>query len=98
MYFYYHKMVVEIPKGKGDIAEFFPDTTALWWEKLALRGNEVKTSIFVNWSNINKRELDLSRIRLKYLRKLFIKFTVLWFKLMGQLYLRRVLQKNMTTC
>ena len=46
-------------------------------EKLALRGNGVKISRFVNQSNINKPEFDLARIRLKHFRKLFREFTVI---------------------
>ena len=45
--------------------------------KIALRGNGVKISRFVNKSNINKVEFDLARIRLKYFRKIFRGFTVI---------------------
>ena len=41
------------------------------WAQLTQRGNEVKSSRFVNQSNINKLDFDLTQIGLKYLRKIF---------------------------
>ena len=57
------------------------------WEKLGLRGNGVKISIFVNQLNINKPEFDLAWIRLKYFRIVFVSLLLLRYKLTNQSYL-----------
>ena len=45
--------------------------------KIALPGNGVKTSIFLNHSNIHKPAFNLSQIQFDYFRYLFRKFTVI---------------------
>ena len=50
---------------------------AFWLEQLALQGNGVKRLRFVNQSNIYKPEFSLSKIRIKYFRKLLCEFTVI---------------------
>ena len=50
------------------------------WEKLALCENEVKISRFVNQSNINKPEFDLTWIRLKHFRFFCVDLRLFRFK------------------
>ena len=64
-------------KQKYDITEFLPDTAMFLMRKLAIRGYGVKILRSVNQPNINKPEFDLAIIELKYLRKLFRRFTVI---------------------
>ena len=64
-------------KQKREISEFFPDTTDFLGAKLALQGNGVKISIFVNQSDMNKLEFGLARIQINYFRTLFRKTTVI---------------------
>ena len=57
-------------------------------DQLALQGIQVKNSRFINQSNNNEQELDLSQIRLKYFREYFANLQLLIFRLTDQSYLR----------
>ena len=58
------------------------------WEELALQGYGLKKYIFVNQSNVNNPDFELSWIGIKYFRQFFHEKKILWLKLTVQSYLR----------